>query len=153
MFRFFLIWYVGRRSAHPVIHGAWNGPSGCVWYDEWPTKLPAENIISLEGCDMQLFNHRSYIFVTSVYQSKQPVQWSPVHQMDHLAVCDMISGPLSFLWSILYHWKAVIYSCPTVYIIYLLHPYKSQSGPSSDLRCFEWTIWLFVIWWVAHQVS
>ena len=118
-FRFFLIWYVSRRLARPVIRSAWNEPSSCLWYDKWPIKLPFKNIILLESCDMQLFNHRSYIFVTSVYQSKRPFQWSLVHQMDHLAVCDMISGPLSFLWSILYHWKAVIYSCPTVYIIYL----------------------------------
>ena len=116
---FFLIWYVSWWSARPVIHSAWNGPSSCLWYDEWPIKLPIENTISLESCDKQLFNYRSYIFVTSVYQSKRPIWWSPVHQMDHPAVCDMISGPLSFLWSILYHWKAVIYSCPTVYIIYL----------------------------------
>ena len=118
-FRFFLIWYVGQWSARLVIRGAWNGPSGCLWYDEWLIKLPVENIISLESCDMQLFNHILYIFVTSVYQSKRPVWWSLVHQMDHLAVCDMISGSLSFVWSILYHWKAVIYNCPTVYIIYL----------------------------------
>ena len=80
---FFLIWYVGQRLACLVICSAKNGPSGCLWYDEWPIKLPFENIISLESCDMQLFKHRSYISVTSVYQSKRPVHWSPVHQMDH----------------------------------------------------------------------
>ena len=105
MFRFFLIWYVGWQLACLVILSAWNVPSGWLWYDKWPIKLPIENPISLESCDMQLFNHRSYIFVTSVYQSKWPIQWSLVHQMDHPAVCDMMSGPLSFLWSILYHWK------------------------------------------------
>ena len=115
----FLIWYVGRRSACPVIPGAWNVPSSCLWYGEWPIKLSIENIILLESCDMQLFNHRSYIFVTSVYQSRWPAWWSPVHQMNHPAVCDMMSGLLSFLWSILYHWKAVICSCSIVCIIYL----------------------------------
>ena len=66
-FRFFLIWYVGQWLALPVIPWASNGPSSCLWYDEWPTKLPIENVISLESCDMQLFNCRLHMCVTSGY--------------------------------------------------------------------------------------
>ena len=48
--RFFLISYVGRRSARPVIRGAWNVPSGCLWYDGWSCKLLVENLRSMESC-------------------------------------------------------------------------------------------------------
>ena len=48
--RFFLIWYVGRRSAHLVIRGAWNVPSGCLWYDGWSCKLLVEYLRSMESC-------------------------------------------------------------------------------------------------------
>ena len=81
MLRFFLIWYVGWRSARLVICGAWNGPSGCLWYDEWPTKFHKENVISLETCDIQLSNSMYYILVTSVY-------------------CMSQGGPSADLWSI-----------------------------------------------------
>ena len=100
-----------------MFSSAWNEPSGCLWYDEWPTKLHNENVRSLETCDMQLSSSIYYILVTSVYESKQPVWWSPVHQLDHLTVCGMMGGPLCFLLRILYHWKAVICSIPTVYCI------------------------------------
>ena len=79
MLRFLLIWYVSWQSAHLVIPSASKEPSSCVWYDQWCTKLPIENLISLGSCNMQLPNSVYYIYVTSVYQSKWPVQWSLVH--------------------------------------------------------------------------
>ena len=107
------------KAARLTISGAWNGPSGCLWYDEWSAEFPIEFLVSLESCDMQLFNSISYICVSVVYESKRPVQQSPVHGMDHLAVCDMMSGPPRFLWSFSCHWKAVICSFSTVYHIYV----------------------------------
>ena len=89
--------------ACPVISGASNGPSGCLQDDECSTKLPVENFISLKSCDMQLSNSIHYIFVTSGYQSKQPVLCSPVHEMNHPAVCDMMSDPPSFIMKMLDH--------------------------------------------------
>ena len=103
MLRFFLIWYVGWRSARLVICGAWNGPSGCLWYDEWPTKFHKENVISLETCDIQLSNSMYYILVTSVYEPKQPFCWPLEHPMDHLAVCKMMSDPPSLIMRMLDH--------------------------------------------------
>ena len=91
------------KAAPPMISGALNGPSGCLWYDERSTKLLGEYPTSMESCDMWDVNETSFIFVTSVHQSKWPLQWSPVHWMDHPAVCDTMRGLLSFLLSILYH--------------------------------------------------
>ena len=59
------------------------------------------------------------VSVTLVYQSKQPLWWSPVHWMDHPAVCDMMRGPGSCLLSISHQWKAVICRIPTVHHIYM----------------------------------
>ena len=111
--------HIRVKVACPMFSSAWNELSGCLWYDEWPTKLHNENVRSLKTCDMQLSSSIYYILVTLVYESKRPCQWSLVHQMDHLAVCGMMGGPLSFLWRILHHWKAVICSYPIAYIIYL----------------------------------
>ena len=61
-----------------MFSSAWNEPSSCLWYDEWPTKLHNENVRSLRTCDMQLSSSIYYILVTSVYQSKWPVWWSLV---------------------------------------------------------------------------
>ena len=47
-----------------------SGPSGCLWYDGWPTKFHKKNVISLETCDLQLSNSMYYILVTSVYEPK-----------------------------------------------------------------------------------
>ena len=57
--------------------------------------------------------------VTSVYQSMWPLQWSPVHWMDHLAACDMMRDPPSFLESILHEWKAVICEMSMKHHLYL----------------------------------
>ena len=54
-------------------------------------------------CHMQLSNSIHYIFVTSGYQSKQPVLCSLVHELNHLAVCDMMSDPPSFIMRMLDH--------------------------------------------------
>ena len=62
-------------------------------------------------------NETSYIFVILVCQSKRPLQWSPVHWMDHSAVCDMMRGPPSFFLSILHQWKAGICIILTVHHI------------------------------------
>ena len=142
--------FVSWQPACAVISNAWNGPSGCVWYDEWPTKLPVEYLISLKSCDMQNSNS---MFVALVYHLEQPIKWSLVHQMDNLAVCDIMGGPPSFHLSILHHWKAVICSFPTVYLICFLPLCISSSSLSSDLWCIKWTIWLFVIWWVVYHAS
>ena len=40
----------------------------------------------------------------------RPVWWSVVHEMYHPAVCDMMSGPASFLLRILDQWKVVWYA-------------------------------------------
>ena len=58
-------------------------------------------------------------FLFDMSADSQPIWWFPVHQTNHPAVCDMISGAPSFLLRILYHWEAVICSFPTVYIIYM----------------------------------
>ena len=144
-----------------MFSSAWNEPSDCLWYDEWPTKLHNENVRSLATCDMQLSSSIYYILVTSVYEPKQPVWWSLVHQMDHVAVCGMMEGPLSFLLRILYYWKAVICSIPTVYMLYLQCQYISQSSPSAaDLWCYDWglglselaTYWLWLLYKVCRNV-
>ena len=103
--------------ALPAISGASNGPSSCLWYDEASTKLPVEDITSLDSCGMQLSNSIHYILVTSVYRSKRPCCWSLEHKIDHLVVCNM-SVPLSFQLRILYHWEAAIFRIPTEYIIF-----------------------------------
>ena len=107
------------KVASLMISGVLNGPSSCSWYEERTTKLLGEYPTWMESCDMQDVNETSYIFVTSVHQSKWPLQWSPVHWMDHLAVCDMMRGPPSFFLSILHQWKAVICRTPTVHHIYV----------------------------------
>ena len=66
--RFFLIWYVGQWSAHPVIRSAWNVPSSCLWYDAWSCKLPVEYLRSMKSCMIcricyLLLERRFYVFV------------------------------------------------------------------------------------------
>ena len=129
--------HIRVKAAHPVISSALSGPSGCLWYDGWPTKFRKENVISLKTCDIQLSNSMYYILVTSVYEPKQLFRWPLEHQMDHLAVCKMMSVPPNILLRILYPWKAVICSCPIVYIIYLYHQDISQSGLSYVLQCMK----------------
>ena len=140
---------ISVKVALLVIPSAANGPSSCLWYDEWCTKHPVENLISLESCDMQLFNSIYYILVTLVYQSKQPVQWSLVHQMDNLTFCDQMSGPLIFLLSILHDWK-VWYAAFKWYILYICNLSISvkavlpgtpgtTNGPSGCLWYDEWS--------------
>ena len=80
---------ISVKAASLMISGALSGPSGCLWYDEGTTMLLVQYLTSMESCDVQDSNSTSYICVTSVHQSKQPLQWSLVHWMDHLAVCDM----------------------------------------------------------------
>ena len=98
---------ISVKAACLVISGASNGPFSCFWYDEWSTELPVEYLISLESCDIQLSNSTHYICITSIYESKWPIWWSLVHQMDHLAVCDMMGGTPSFIMRMLYHWQPV----------------------------------------------
>ena len=133
------------KAAPLMISGALNGPSSCLWYDEGTTKLLAQYLTSMESCDVQDSNSTSYICVTSVCPSMQPLRWSPVHWMVHPAVCDMMRGSPSFLLSILYHWNAVICRMQTVYLIYStcnLHisvntgcPIISRSLNRSAWRC------------------
>ena len=61
------------EAAPPMISGALNGPSGCLLYDEGTTKLLGQYLTSMESCDVQDSNSTSYICVTSVYLSKQPL--------------------------------------------------------------------------------
>ena len=107
----------------------------------------------LAVCDLQDSNSTSYICVTSVCQSKRPLWWSLVHWMVYPAVCNMMRGPPTVLVSILHQWKAVMCRTLTAHHIYVYPQYVSQSGPSDDLRCIEWTIWVLVIWWEVHQAS
>ena len=60
-------------AAPPMISGALNGPSSCLLYDEGTTKLLGQYLTSMESCDVQDSNSTSYICVTSVCQSKQPL--------------------------------------------------------------------------------
>ena len=99
---------ISVKAAPPMISGALNGPSSCLWDDEGTTKLLGQYLTSLESCDGQDSNSTSYIFVTSVCLSKRPLWWSPMHRMVHLAVCNMMRGPPSFLVSISHQWKAVM---------------------------------------------
>ena len=94
---------IWAKVACLVISGASNGPSDCWWYDESSTALPVENLISLESCERQHSNCICYIFVMSVYQSKQPFCWPLEYQMDCVATQNMISVPLSFLLMLCYH--------------------------------------------------
>ena len=96
------IWYICNVSisvkvALLLTSGASDRLCGYLWYDQCSTELSIENNISLESCDTQHSNSKYYIIVASLYDSKQPCPWSLVHQMDHLAVCGMMGGPLSFL--------------------------------------------------------
>ena len=77
------------KAAPLMISGALDEPSSRLWYDEGTTKLLGQYLTSMESCDVQDSNSTSYICVTSVCQSKQLLQWSPVHWMNHLAVCDL----------------------------------------------------------------
>ena len=136
------------KAALPVISGASNGPSGCLWYDKGSTKLPVEDITSLESCGMQLSNSIHYILVTSVYRSKRPFCWSLEHEIDHLVVCDMMSVPLSFQLRILYHWKLqyagfqqnILYICNISILVEaaLLVISGASNGPYSCLWYDEW---------------
>ena len=117
---------ISVKAAPPMISGALNGPSGCLWYDERSTKLLGEYPTWMESCDMRNVNETSFIFVTSVHQSKWPLWWSPVHWMDHLAVCDMMRGPPSFLLSILHQSKAMICLILTVHHICVTSVHQSM---------------------------
>ena len=109
-----------------MISSALNGPSSCLWYDERSTKLLGEYSTWMKSCDMQDVNETSFIFVTSVHQSKQPLWWSLVHWIDHLAVCDMMRGPPSFLLSILHQSKAMICMILTVHHICVTSVHQSK---------------------------
>ena len=108
----------------------------------------------LAVCDLQDSNSTSYICVTSVCQSKRPLQWSRVHWMVHPAVCDMMRGPPSFLVSISHQWKAVMCRTLTAHHTYVYPQYGILSmsvkavppmisgalnGPSSCLQYDEGT--------------
>ena len=110
---------ISVKAAPSMISGALNGPSGCLQYDEGTTKCLVEYLTSMESCDMQDSNSTSYICVTSVCQSKQPLWWSSVRWMVHLAVCNMMRGPPSFLVSISHQWKAVM--CRTLTVHHILY--------------------------------
>ena len=83
----------------------------CNWYSQ-PTLRVLHNSYS----SWRLPTLRFFLTVFDTLADGWPVRWSAVHEMDHLAVCDMMSGQLSFL---LYHWKAVICSFLTIDHIYL----------------------------------
>ena len=90
-----------------------------------------------------------YIFVTSVCQSKWPFWWSMVHQIDHSADCDMMSGPPSFLLSNLQHWKVwhaafqqyTLYVCNLSILVKVACPVISgrSNGPPGWLWGNEWS--------------
>ena len=109
---------ISVKAAPPMISSALNGPSSCLQYDEGTTKLFGQYLTSTESCDVNS-SSTSYICVTSVCQLKQPLQWSPVHWMVHPAVCDMMRGPPSFLFSISHEWKAVMCRTLTAHHIYV----------------------------------
>ena len=96
------------KAAPPMISGVLNGPSSCLQYDEGTTKRLVGYLTSMESCDVQDSNSTSYICVASVCQSKRSLRWSPMHWMVHPAVCDMMRGPPSYLFSISLQWKAVM---------------------------------------------
>ena len=110
---------ISVKAAPPMISGALNGPSGCLQYDEGTTKLLGQYLTSMESCDVQDSNSTSYICVTSVCLSKQPLRWSLGCWMVYPAVYDMMRGPPSFLVSISHWWKAVMCRTLTAHDIYV----------------------------------
>ena len=84
----------------------------CNWYSQ-PTLRVLHNSYS-SRCWPTL---RFFLIWYISQRSARPV--IRVHEMDHPAVCDMMSRQLSFLLRILYHWKAVICSFLTIDHIYL----------------------------------
>ena len=62
------------KAAPLMISGVLKGPSSRLQYDEGTTKLLVQYLISMETCDVQDSNSTSYICVTSVHQSKWPLQ-------------------------------------------------------------------------------
>ena len=100
------------KAAGLLITGTLSGPSTLVWHNEQTTWFSVEYLISLESCDIQLSNSICYIPVAAT-----PLITSALSY--HLPFCGIMSEPDSFLGSFLYQWKAVIYSVPTVYVIYL----------------------------------
>ena len=89
-------------------------PSACDMM-RWPPCFMESILHEWKAVICRDVNETSYIFVILVCQSKRPLQWSPVHWMDHSAVCDMMRGPPSFFLSILHQWKAEICIILTVH--------------------------------------
>ena len=54
-----------------------------------------------------------FLYISYISQH-QLGQWSLVHSTDHLAFCGMVVRLSGFVWHILYDWKAVMCSFPTV---------------------------------------
>ena len=105
----------------------------------------------LAVCDLQDSNSTSYICVTSVYQSQWPLWWSLVCWVDQLAVCDMMRGPPSFLFSILHQRKAVMCRTLTVhhiqYMCNLSTSVKAASLMISDaLNGLSVCLWYAIFW-------
>ena len=73
-----LWWFPVCWMVHPAACDMMRGP---------PSFL--ESILHMKSCDMRDVNETSFIFVTSVHQTKRPLRWSLVHWLDQLAICDM----------------------------------------------------------------
>ena len=93
-------------------------PSACDMM-RWPPCFMESILHEWKAVICRDVNETSYIFVISACQSQWPLWWSPVHWMVHLAACDMMRGPPSFLESILHEWKAVICGMSMKHHLYL----------------------------------
>ena len=107
-----------------------------------------ESYIILTPADV---NRHLDSFLFDMLADSQPVWWSVAHEMYHLAVCDIMGGPASFLLSILDQWKAAWYAGFQQYIKHICNLSISvkaapsmisgaSNGPSRCLQYDEGTI-------------
>ena len=146
----YIIHTLADRVAAPLISGAWNEPSGFLWYNELTTQFSGKYLISLESCSMQLSNSIYYIFVALLYHEI-------LLKAAALLIIGTLSGPSTLVW----HnekttWFSVVYiisleSCDTqlsnsicYILVALLYPkislkvatppiFSALSGPSGFL--------------------
>ena len=104
------------KVARPMISGALNGPSICLWYDEWSSKLPKEFLISMESCDMQLLNSISYICVFLVWDhsSYHKQLDGPFHALEIIGRA-ALTHILRIHIYMIYCWKAAYHSFPVIW--------------------------------------
>ena len=113
---------ISPKAAAPLITRILRGPSPFLWHNEQTTWFSVKYLIPLESCDIQLSNSVCYVFVALLYPKISPKAAAPLITSAlsyHLPFCGIMGEPDNFLCSILYQWKAVIYSVPTEYVTYL----------------------------------